>query len=53
MRLALLEENAGNKEKSKQYILEAQESLKEADHQTYSEEQLRTFIAKADAESDF
>ena len=46
MRLALLEENAGNKEKSKQYILEAQESLKDADHKTYSEEQLRTFVRR-------
>jgi hypothetical protein len=53
MRLALLEEKAGNRQQAEEYILKAQRSLNEADHKWYSEEKVRKFIAKADSESQY
>lgn len=53
MRLAMLEERAGDDSKFQQYLLQAQESLNHADHKWYSEEKMRKFIADADSESPY
>lgn len=53
MRLAMLEEQAGDNDKFQQYLRQAQESLNHADHKWYSEGKMRTFIAKADSQSQY
>jgi len=53
MRLALLKEQAGDNQGFQQYLQHAQESLNHSDRKWYSEEQMRKFIAKADAKSEY
>lgn len=49
MRLALLEEKAGNRENSQRFIQQAQDVLKREYHKDYSEDFLRKFVANADS----
>jgi hypothetical protein len=49
MRLARLEERDGNKDRSEEYIRQAQESLKKADIKDVSESHLRDVITQLDA----
>lgn len=51
MRLALLEEQGGYSEGFQRYLHEAQESLHHSTHCSFSEKQMREFIAQADADS--
>jgi hypothetical protein len=48
MRLALLEERAGNTSEAKDYVLKAQESLKKRDGKEISEAKLRELITQFD-----
>jgi hypothetical protein len=50
MRLALLEEKAGNVEDSQHYIQQAREVLKREYHKNYSEEFVRKFVARANSQ---
>ena len=52
-RLALLEEHDGNKEKSQDYIRQAQESFRKRSNNQYSEAQLRDMVAKLDSKSHY
>ena len=52
-RLALLEEREGNKEKSQDYIREAQASLRKRENRDYSESHLREIVAKQDSKSHY
>ncbi len=49
MRLALLEDKAGNASEAKDYIRKAQESLKKRDGNETSEEKLRELVTKFDS----
>lgn len=49
VRLALLEEKDGNKDRAEQYIREAQASLKQTDMKDVSESHLRDVVAQLDA----
>lgn len=53
MRLAMLEEEAGNNERLQQYLRQAQENLNHADHRWYSEDKMRKFVAQADTRSQY
>lgn len=53
MRIALLEEQAGDNQAFQQYLHQAQESLDDCDHKWYPEEKMRNWIAKADAGSPY
>jgi hypothetical protein len=52
-RLALLEEREGNKEKSQDYMRQAQGSLKKRSINEYSEAQMRDIVAKLDSKSHY
>jgi hypothetical protein len=52
-RLALLEEHEGNREKSQDYIRQAQESFRKRSNNQYSEAQLRDMVAKLDSKSHY
>ena len=47
MRLALLEEKAGNAKDSQQYIKQTRDVFEREYHKNYSEDFLRKFVAKA------
>ena len=49
MRVALLEEREGNREKSQEYIRQAEDSFRERSGSTMSEADLRAVVAKQDA----
>lgn len=53
MRLALLDEQAGDNEGFQQYLHQAQEILNRSDQKWYREETMRAFIAKADSQSQY
>jgi hypothetical protein len=53
MRLALLEERDGDKGKSQEYILRAQECFRKRSNKDYSESQLRGMVAKLDSRSHY
>ncbi|HXX71234.1 MAG TPA: hypothetical protein VEI55_03015 [Candidatus Acidoferrum sp.] len=53
MRLALLEEQAGNEEGFQQHLEQAQKALNHSDQRWYAEKQMREFIAKDDRESQY
>ena len=53
MRLALLEEKAGHKEDSQRYIQQARNVLDREYNKQYSEQYVRTFVAKADSLPEF
>jgi hypothetical protein len=53
MRLAMLEEQAGDNDKFQRYLRQAQESLNRADHKWYAEDKMRKFIAEADSQSQY
>jgi hypothetical protein len=50
MRLALLDENAGNFAGYQNHLQQAQEALSKADNRWYSEKRMREFIAKRDTQ---
>jgi hypothetical protein len=53
MRLAMVEEQAGNDDKFQQYLRQAQESLNHADRKWYAEDKMRKFIEEADTQSQY
>jgi hypothetical protein len=53
MRLALLDEQAGDNQGFQQNLHQAQELLNRSDQRWYREETMRTFIAKADSQSQY
>jgi len=53
MRLALLEEQAGDYAGYQQHLQQAQETLSNADKRWYTEKQVRAFIAKDDQQSQY
>lgn len=52
-RLGLLEEREGNKEKSQDYIRQAQANFRKRSNNEYSEVQLRDIVAKLDSKSHY
>lgn len=53
MRLAMLEEQAGDNDQFQRYLRQAQESLHHADHRWYAEDKMRKFVAEADSQSQY
>jgi hypothetical protein len=53
MRLALLEEREGNKEKSQEYVRQAQESFRRRSNSLISEAELHTIVARQDSHTHY